>query len=95
MKKLANKIVIAVVCILAILLCFTACKIDDNTQYNEEVDSFFIYFGGEKGGDVSGTVESGSEIIVGSTITLYAQPQYGYIFDGWYMDGELVSRDLE
>ena len=46
-------------------------------------------------GTVSGSVESGSQVQIGTNVTLTAEAKSGCTFEGWYRNNELVSTDAE
>ena len=46
-------------------------------------------------GYVTGSVESGSEVSAGNSITVIATAYANYVFDGWYLDGERISTESE
>ncbi len=45
--------------------------------------------------DNAGNVEGGGVYVLGETATITATPNLGYNFEGWYLDDEQVSQELQ
>lgn len=69
----------------------------DTKVYGVYLKAYTIIYSSEDEtrGTVSGNVASGSAIVIGTAISLSAEPNEGYTFSGWYIDDQHVSADCE
>ena len=83
---------IALICMLLVsMLCFSVFAVSCKKP---QTPSYTINYSVENSacGSAVGTVSSGTKVKKGNSVTLTANANTGYSFDGWYEDEQLVSN---
>ena len=94
---LAVAIAAVAVCVAVLAIKTNGFKdIFDKNKGDSQVDDIGYTFDLEINDKEMGTVTVDAiDPEVGTVMTLKAKPNYGYVFVGWYVDGELLSAETE